>query len=179
MIERSMMTQDLITIFPTSSGVIEWEGMQMNKWSRVRKQSEQCKWVSSAKEWAVRVNERVAQYFCLHYWLFWTIVYQLSHPNNSIIDGTPKVYDAQLENLASKWINEYYDEPVPFRKSDMEEQNHDTMPSASSADKSDIRPTSSSRSICSDTHDYNTFICSFVLLQLKVAQIMFLFCFRP
>ena len=58
------------------------------------------------------------------------------------------MYDAQLENLASKWINEFYDEPVPFRKSDTVERNQGTIPSGSSADESEDQPTSSSRSIC-------------------------------
>ena len=40
-------------------------------------------------------------------------------------DGTTKVYDAQLEGLASKWVNEYYEDPVPFREPETVGPNHE------------------------------------------------------
>ena len=54
----------------------------------------------------------------VNYAIFWEKVFFYPYSELLFIDGTPKVYDSQLENLASKWVNEYYHEPVPFREPD-------------------------------------------------------------
>ena len=76
--QNQVILRHRIIHFPTSLGVNEWAikraRKQMNSTGRLSEASR----AEQANEWVVRTNkqtnERVAQYLCPNFWLFWTTV---------------------------------------------------------------------------------------------------------